>query len=102
MCCFPPGPGRGHDAAVPIAPSDVVVVGSGAAGLAAALAAHSAGASVVVLEKAATIGGTTALSGGVVWMPGNAHMAEIGVTDNRADALAYLERVTLGRAPDPA
>ena len=80
---------------------DVVVVGSGAAGLAAALAAHDAGASVLVLEKSTFVGGTTALSGGVIWIPCNHHMAEVGVDDSRADAVTYLQHVTHRREPDP-
>ena len=49
---------------------DVVVVGSGAAGMTAALAAAHQGLTVVVIEKAARFGGSTARSGGGVWMPG--------------------------------
>src|SRR5262245_30712112 len=80
---------------------DVVVVGSGGAGLAAATLAHDGGASVVVLEKAPLIGGTTGVSGGVPWIPMNHHMAEVGQTDSREEALTYIRRVTLGREPDP-
>ena len=79
---------------------DVVIVGSGAAGLSAAVAAHDAGASVLVLEKSTFVGGTTALSGGVIWIPGNDHMAELGMTDSPTDALTYLRQVTCGREPD--
>ncbi|WP_448586804.1 FAD-dependent oxidoreductase [Thermaurantiacus sp.] len=61
---------------------DVIVVGSGAAGLAAALAAAAAGASVLLLEKAETLGGTTAVSGGVIWAPADA--------EDRAAARDYL------------
>jgi len=80
---------------------DVVVVGSGGAALTAALLAADGGAQVVVLEKAAMVGGTTAVSGGVMWVPNNRAMSEVGIGDSRDDALAYLNRVTAGRAsPD--
>ena len=81
---------------------DVIVVGTGAAGLAAAIAAHDGGAEVLVLEKADMIGGTTGVSGGMPWVPCNRHMAEVGVGDSREEALAYIARLTLGREPDPA
>jgi 3-oxosteroid 1-dehydrogenase len=81
---------------------DAIIVGSGGAALTAATLAHDGGAEVVVLEKAAMIGGTTAVSGGVVWLPGNHHMAEVGIPDSREDALAYLQRLTCGHEHDPA
>lgn len=74
------------------APSDVVVVGSGAAGLAGALAAAKEGARVTLIEKAERLGGTTALSGGVAWLPGN---DLIGASDTDA-ALAYFRSLDLG------
>ncbi|HZP30742.1 MAG TPA: FAD-dependent oxidoreductase [Acidimicrobiia bacterium] len=73
----------------------VIVVGSGAAGLAAALAAAEGGADVLVLESAAAVGGTTALSGGVVWAPGHPYGA---APDDAADALTYLDAVAHGDA----
>jgi 3-oxosteroid 1-dehydrogenase len=76
---------------------DVVVIGSGAAGLSAALGAVAAGASVCVLERSDRFGGTTAMSGGVAWVPNNHLMADVGATDSREDALTYLERLSLGR-----
>ncbi len=72
------------------AEADLVVVGSGAAGLAGAIAAADAGADVIVLEKASVIGGTTAMSGGAAWVPCNDHMADVGLTDSREEALGYL------------
>jgi 3-oxosteroid 1-dehydrogenase len=69
---------------------DVVVLGSGAAGLTAAIAAHEGGASVAVFEKADLVGGTTAWSGGQVWIPNNPHMGEVGVSDSREQALTYI------------
>ncbi|MFV3129738.1 FAD-dependent oxidoreductase [Niveispirillum sp. KHB5.9] len=81
--------------------TDVVVLGSGAAGLVAALAAADAGARVAVLEKADAVGGTTALSGGVFWLPANRFGAEAGITDGREQALAYLDALSLGLI-DPA
>ncbi len=79
---------------------DVVVAGSGGAGLTAAILAHDQGARVAVLERSDKIGGTTAVSGGGVWVPLNHHMAEVGSDDSRAEALAYCKRLTAGRAPD--
>jgi succinate dehydrogenase/fumarate reductase flavoprotein subunit len=80
---------------------DVVVVGSGGAALTAATLAHDGEAEVLVIEKADMLGGTTAVSGGGVWLPGNHKMAEAGIEDSREDALAYIRRVTAGSAPDP-
>lgn len=76
---------------------DVVVAGSGAAGLTAALAAAKDGASVAVLEKAAYLGGTSAVSGGMIWVPMNRCMNELGIADSREDAISYLEAVSDGR-----
>lgn len=69
---------------------DVVVIGTGAAGLTAAVVAAEAGASVGVFEKADVVGGTTAWSGGQVWIPNNPHMPDIGVTDSRERAIEYI------------
>ena len=71
---------------------DVVVVGSGAAGLTAALSAAAQGLSVTVIEKSAFWGGTTALSEGMVWLPGSRQAREAGVRDSPDDAMAYIER----------
>ena len=57
---------------------DLVVVGSGAGGLSTAITARKHGLDVVVIEKAPVFGGTTAFSGGVLWIPGNRHT---GVAD---------------------
>jgi len=77
---------------------DVVVLGSGAAGLVAAIAASDEGAnSVAVLEKSEVLGGTSAMSGGIIWIPNNHLQAEAGKEDSRTDALAYLEALALGQ-----
>ena len=80
--------------------ADVVVLGTGAAGMTAALAAVEGGAKVAILEKSSHVGGTTAVSGGVVWVPNNHHLSETGVKDSRAEALAYVRRLTDGRSDD--
>jgi 3-oxosteroid 1-dehydrogenase len=69
---------------------DVAVIGSGSSALAAALTASAAGLSVLILEKTATLGGTTALSGAGTWVPANHHMAAAGIADTPEDALAYI------------
>lgn len=85
---------RDCDAAV--ATYDVVVLGSGAAGLTAALAAAVEGARVAVFEKGSLLGGTTALSGGTVWIPANQPAAEAGVADSAQAGLEYLSSLSLG------
>jgi succinate dehydrogenase/fumarate reductase flavoprotein subunit len=79
---------------------DLIVLGSGAAGLTGALVAAVGGAKVTVLEKAALVGGTTAISGGGAWIPCNPHMQEVGVKDSREDALEYLRACTGGSGDD--
>ena len=90
----PPEVGEGTSA-------DLVVVGSGAAGLTGALVAAIGGARVTVLEKTDLIGGTTAISGGGAWVPCNPVMAEVGLEDSREAALTYLRACT-GEAGDEA
>ncbi|MCX0269902.1 3-oxosteroid 1-dehydrogenase [Nocardia zapadnayensis] len=72
---------------------DVVVVGSGAAGMTAALTAAHNGLSVVILEKAPYYGGSTARSGGGVWIPGNKALRESGGPDDREEARRYLHSI---------
>src|SRR4051794_21912523 len=75
---------------------DVVVLGSGAAGLTPALAAAVEGASVAVFEKAEQVGGTTAWSGAGVWIPGNQLAREAGVEDSTERGLEYLLSLSNG------
>jgi succinate dehydrogenase/fumarate reductase flavoprotein subunit len=79
---------------------DVVVLGTGAAALTAALRAHAEGAKVGVFEKADTVGGTSAWSGGMVWIPLNPHMAELGIEDSRDEAMTYLRSLSQGLIDD--
>ena len=76
---------------------DVVILGTGASGLVAAIAAADAGADVAIFEKAYLIGGTSAMSGGIVWMPNNHLQADAGITDSRRMALDYLDSLSLGQ-----
>ena len=73
---------------------DLVVVGSGAAGLACAITARKRGLDVVVLEKEPVFGGTTALSGGVLWIPLNPHGRRQNAADTRAAVQTYMLRET--------
>lgn len=80
---------------------DVIVLGSGAAGLTAALAAGLQGATVGLFEKAHVLGGTTALSGGGCWVPNTSQMHAAGYDDSRDEALTYLASLGSGTiAPD--
>lgn len=80
---------------------DVVVIGSGAAGLAAAIEAADAGAKVAVLEKLPMVGGSTLLSGGIVYSTGSSIMKAAGIKDS-VDALVkyWSDRADGKNSPD--
>ncbi len=75
---------------------DVVVVGAGAGGLTAASTAAAQGCSVLLLEQADVVGGTTAISGGMVWIPGNHKTAAAGRPDSLDAARTYLAETVPG------
>jgi 3-oxosteroid 1-dehydrogenase len=79
---------------------DVIVVGTGAAALTAAVVAANQGRSVLVLERASLLGGTSAFSGGMLWMPNSAHFAERGGQDSPEAAGEYIRGLTQGRQYD--
>ncbi|AIT79824.1 FAD-dependent oxidoreductase [Novosphingobium pentaromativorans] len=70
---------------------DIVVVGSGGGGFCAALTALDAGRSVLVLESTDMVGGSTAMSGGALWVPNNPLQAKAGVKDSRDASLTYIQ-----------
>lgn len=72
---------------------DVVVAGSGSAGMTAAIVAAHSGLKVVLVEKTAYLGGTTAWSGGGCWIPANQFITQVGLSDTRDAAWQYTESV---------
>lgn len=78
---------------------DVVVVGSGAAGLTAAYTAGHSGLRTLLLEKTAFFGGTTAYSGSGIWLPGNDVLLDAGVKDSIELGYAYLHELVGDRTP---
>ncbi len=72
---------------------DFVIIGSGGGSMCAALVLRAAGRSVLILEKTDLVGGTTAISGGVMWIPNNPCMAAEGIADSPEQALTYLDAV---------
>lgn len=79
---------------------DVIVLGTGAAGLTAAFTAAEAGAAVGLFEKGHLVGGTSAWSGGHVWIPDNPHQEAIGVTDSADEAFTYIMSLSRGLLED--
>ncbi|MGG2460853.1 FAD-dependent oxidoreductase [Streptomyces sp. RGM 3693] len=79
---------------------DVVIAGSGAAGFAAALTARLRGLRALIIEKTDHYGGSTALSGGAIWVPTNFHLDAAGLGDTREKARAYLDATVGDRVPD--
>src|SRR5690606_25672470 len=75
---------------------DVLVIGSGAGGMSAAVTAGKAGLDVLVVEKEPVFGGTTATSGGVLWVPGTRYAQEtakqLGIEDSTEVARRYIEQ----------
>jgi succinate dehydrogenase/fumarate reductase flavoprotein subunit len=69
---------------------DVIVIGAGAGGMTAAAVAAAEGLSVLLIEKTEFIGGTTAWSGGMVWIPANDQMRQMGIHDSLQNAATYL------------
>jgi len=83
---------------------DLLIAGSGGGGMTAALAAADSGLEPLVLEKQDLIGGSTGMSGGMIWLPNNPLMRRDGVPDSHADGLAYFDAVVgdIGEASSPA
>lgn len=81
--------------------ADVVVVGGGPAGCSAAVTAYELGDKVILLERAAVLGGTASKSVGGVWVPNNRVMQEAGLRDDRADCLKYMVRLSCPAQFDP-
>jgi 3-oxosteroid 1-dehydrogenase len=72
---------------------DFVIVGSGGGGMVAGLAAADAGLRPVIIEKQQFVGGSTAMSGGIIWVPNNPLMRAEGVADSFEEGLAYFDSV---------
>lgn len=79
---------------------DVIVVGSGASGFAAAITAKNEGLKTLLIEKEKVFGGASALSGGGVWVPNNRYLQEAGVADSYEEAKTYLDSTVGDRVSD--
>ena len=79
---------------------DVIVVGSGT-GLMGAITAARKGMRTLVVEKGAYLGGSTAMSGGGMWLPNNKVLQDAGVIDTKASVLTYLDTLVGDAAPRP-
>jgi len=75
---------------------DVLVVGTGAGGMTAALKAHDDGGEVLLIEKTSQYGGSSAMSSCLLWLPNNHLMPGLGIEDSREEALEYLRGTTEG------
>lgn len=75
--------------------ADIVAIGSGIGGLAAAITARDHGASALVLERSDLVGGVTAYSMGEVWVAGNHHAAAMGIEDSPESGFRYLKRLAM-------
>ncbi|GAB3102472.1 FAD-dependent oxidoreductase [Aestuariicella hydrocarbonica] len=81
--------------------TDFIVVGSGAGAMCSALTMLAQGRQVLMLEKSELVGGTTARSGGVMWIPNNRFLKQDGIEDSYEQALLYLEGLCEGQDDTP-
>ena len=79
---------------------DLLVIGTGAGGMAAGVQGKDLGMDVLLVESSDQYGGSTAMSGGVCWVPGTRAMKKRGIADNNEDALRYLKTITAGKIED--
>jgi 3-oxosteroid 1-dehydrogenase len=79
---------------------DILIIGSGAGAMTTAICAHDRGAGTLIIEKTDQYGGSSAMSGGSLWIPNNHLMSPAGIDDSREDALAYLKHITRGEVAD--
>ncbi|MBX9639936.1 MAG: FAD-dependent oxidoreductase, partial [Mycobacteriaceae bacterium] len=79
---------------------DVLIVGSGAGGMTAALTAASCGLDALVIEKSPQFGGSTALSGGGIWVPGAPAQRRAGYSPSPEAVVGYLRQITGGLVSD--
>jgi len=82
--------------------ADILVVGGGCAGCAAAVTAHQNGDRVLLVEKAPMLGGTAAKSAGVLWIPNNFTLKERGIEDRKEDCMRYMARFSYPQRFDGA
>jgi 3-oxosteroid 1-dehydrogenase len=79
---------------------DVLVVGTGAGAMTAALRAHDLGGRVLLIEKTDRYGGASAMGSCLVWVPNNHRMADVGISDSPEEAWEYLQATTAGLVPE--
>jgi 3-oxosteroid 1-dehydrogenase len=79
---------------------DLLIIGSGAGAMTAAITAYDRGGDALLIEKSDRYGGSSAMSGGGLWAPNNHLMAEVGIEDSPEEARSYLEAVTAGDVPE--
>jgi 3-oxosteroid 1-dehydrogenase len=82
--------------------ADLVSIGSGIGGLAAAITAHDLGTRALIVERSDQVGGVTALSMGEVWVAGNHHALALGIKDSPESGFRYLKRLSMGYGNDVA
>jgi 3-oxosteroid 1-dehydrogenase len=79
---------------------DLLIIGSGAGAMTAAITAYDRGGDALLIEKTDRYGGSSAMSGGGLWVPNNHLMAEVGIEDSPGEAWNYLEALTGGAVPE--